>query len=58
MYNEGTTKAMWAVFAAILIAVAAAYWDKTLFLLRFVWDLIVINIRPLFQSIHEHWPFS
>jgi len=54
MYNEGSTKAMWALFAAILIAVVATHWDQTLFLLRFAWDLIVINVRPLFENFHKH----
>jgi hypothetical protein len=61
MYSEGSTKGILAILAAILLVVAIAYWQKTLFTLGFIWDLIVINSRPLLQNISEflsrHWPF-
>jgi hypothetical protein len=61
MYSEGSAKGIMAIFAAILLVVAIAYWHQTLFILGFIWDLIVIDTRPLLEKIalfiSRHWPF-
>jgi hypothetical protein len=61
MYSEGSGKGIMAIFAAIILVVAIAYWDRTLFILGFLWDLIVIDSRPyrenIAQFISQHWPF-
>lgn len=61
MYSEGTGKIMVAMIAAVIIAIAVFYWNQTSFVLRFIWDLIVINTQPLINDIvkefAKHWPF-
>ena len=53
-YNEGSGKAILVLFLILIVVVAASHWQTTLFFLRFVWDLIVINLQPLLDKIHPH----
>ena len=61
MYNEGTTKAIWAILIAVLLAVALAFKTQTLFLLRFVFDLVKLNaiewLRGFLAYTSQHWHF-
>jgi len=54
MYSEGTGKAIAAILLAVTVAVAAAFWQTTQFVLRFVWDLVVINLHAFIESFHSH----
>jgi hypothetical protein len=55
--TEGSGKWVIAIFFAILLVVVLCYPQQTLFLLKLVWDLIVLNLWPLFENIGKHWPF-
>ena len=50
-YSEGSGKAMLAIFIAIILVVVAVYWQNVLFILKAIWDLIVLNLQPLLQKI-------
>ena len=53
-YSEGSGKAIAAILVALVAVVAIANWQSTLFVLKFVWDLIVINLQPLLDKVHPH----
>jgi hypothetical protein len=61
MYSEGSSKGMLAILGAILLVIGAIYWRQSLFILGFIWDLMVIDSRPILdnigQFISNHWPF-
>ena len=52
MYREGSYKWAFALLGALIIAFALCYPTESLFLLKFLWDLIVINVTPLLQKLH------
>jgi len=58
MYSEGSGKGMLAVLAAILGAVAFAFWSQTKFILLFFWQLLLLNLQPIFDFFSHHWPFA
>jgi len=49
----GSGKWVFSVFFAILLVVTWCYPHQVYFVLKFVWDLIVINLRPLLESIFK-----
>ena len=53
----GSGKWVLAIFAAILLAVTTAYPSQVLFVLKFVWDLIVLNVQPVLEDLIKHLPF-
>ena len=55
--EQGSGKWVFAVFAAILLVVTVAYPHEVLFLLKFVWDIIVLNVQPLWDDLLSHLPF-
>lgn len=59
MYMEGSTKGILAILAAVLLAVALAFWPQTKFVARFLFDLIVMNSKIGFQdlllSLQQYW---
>jgi hypothetical protein len=59
--SGGSGKWVFSVFFAILLVITLCYPHQVLFLLKFLWDLVVLNVRPFFQEIFEnmakHWPF-
>ncbi len=50
--DEGTGKAVLGILLAILLAIAIYNWHHTLFVLRFLWDLAVINTHPWIDKAH------
>lgn len=46
----GSGRGALAIFAAILLVVVLCFPSQTLFLLKFVWDIILQNLQPLLQS--------
>jgi len=61
MYMEGSTKGFLVILGIVLIVVAATYWTESLFALRFLWDLLVLNVQPFLAHLGEVlrriWPF-
>jgi hypothetical protein len=53
MYKEGSTKGIFAIIGALLLVVAYCYPHEVTFLAKLVWDVIVINVRPVLQSIAD-----
>jgi len=53
-YSEGSGKAIGAILLALVVVVAATNWETTQFVLRFIWDLVVINIKSFIDSFHSH----
>ena len=62
MYMEGSTKSFLAIVFAILLVVSIAFWSQTLFVARFIYDLVFMNARDAYQNLqqylHQHWPFA
>jgi|HubBroStandDraft_1064217.scaffolds.fasta_scaffold410041_2 hypothetical protein len=56
MYSEGSSKAIFAIFFAVLVVVIAANWHTTLFLLQFLGQLIYIHLQPLLERVGIHLP--
>lgn len=54
MYSEGTSKALLALFLAVVVVVIAANWHATLFLLQFLWQLLAIHLQPLLERVGIH----
>lgn len=54
---DGSGKWVLAIFGAIVLAVTVAYPHDVLFLLKFVWGIIVLNIQPLWDDLLQHLPF-
>lgn len=59
--SEGSGKWVFSVFFAILLVVTLCYPHQVLFMLKFLWDLLVLNVVPfiheIIQDITKHWPF-
>ncbi len=51
MYSDGSAKGFYAIVSAVVLVVAASNWAQTKFLLKFLWDLLVINGQPLLHQI-------
>lgn len=54
MYGDGVVKGFLAILAAIVLVVVISFWQQTLFLLRFVWDLIVMNTVPAAEHFYRY----
>ncbi len=54
---EGSGKWVLAVFVAIVLAVTVAYPHEVFFLLKFVWDIIVLNVQPFWDALLKYLPF-
>lgn len=52
MYREGSYKWPFAIIASVLLALGFCYWHQTQFILKFLWDLVVINLTPLLEKLH------
>jgi hypothetical protein len=52
MYREGSYKWPFAIIFAVLVALGFCYWPQTKFILKFLWDLLLINLDPLIKAIH------
>jgi hypothetical protein len=52
MYREGSYKWPFAIIASVLLALGFCYPTKTLFLFKFFWDLVVLNLEPLIKTFH------
>ena len=56
--TPGSGKWVFALVIAILLAVGWAFPDQTFFVLKFIRDLIVMNVKALFDSVahqvHSH----
>lgn len=52
MYREGSYKWPFAIIFAVLVALGICYWPQTKFILKFLWDLLLINLDPLIKAIH------
>jgi hypothetical protein len=50
-YNGGSGKWILAVIAVVLAVIAWCYPSQCLFILRFIRDLIVLNLRPILQAV-------
>lgn len=55
--EQGSGKWVLAILAAILLAVTVAYPHEVLFLLKFIRDIIVLNVQPLWDDLLQHLPF-
>jgi len=53
--GEGSSKWFFALIFSILIVVAVAYPHQVCFVLKFVWDLIVLNVAPVIENIYHHF---
>ena len=59
MQGEGAFKGFGGLLLAVLVVVAATFWHQTLFILRFVFGVIAINLQNFWDSVpHHFWPFS
>ena len=58
MYTEGVKKNLLALLIAILLVVGLSYWSQTHFMVKFVWDLIVINLKSLWEATRPYLPFQ
>jgi hypothetical protein len=54
MATEGSAKGFFAIFLVIVVVVAITYRDQTLFIFRFLWDLLVIHISPFLENMSKH----
>ncbi len=52
MYQEGSYKGVFAILFATLLVICICYWHQALFILKFLWDLLVINLTPFLQRWH------
>lgn len=52
--SEGSGKWVLAIFIAIAAVVFWSYPTQTLFVLRFIWDLIAQNVRTIIQGYSHH----
>jgi hypothetical protein len=50
-YNGGSGKWILAVIAVVLAVIGWCYPSQCLFVLRFIWDLIGLNFRPILQAV-------
>lgn len=61
MYSEGTGKWVLGIFIAIFLAVTACFPQQVLFVFKFLFDLVVLNLKPFFQdlfkTLSQYWPF-
>jgi hypothetical protein len=62
MISSGRSgKWMLTLFLSILLVITLCYPHEVLFMLKFLWDLAVLNVRPflqeLFRNMAKHWPF-
>jgi hypothetical protein len=56
MYGEGSGKVVVAIILAVILAISICYWHQTQFLLKFLWDLLVIDTRPVIYNLrHFHF---
>ena len=59
---EGSHKGFWVLIGSILLVLIAVNWERSLFLARFFWDLLVLNIVPVLkgwgQWFAEHSPLG
>ena len=58
MYREGSGKGILAIFIGLFAVVAGCYWHRTLFLLKFLWNLVVIDSRPFWLDLARHLHFA
>ena len=50
---EGSGRWVLIMFGVILLTITIAYPQQVLFVLKFIWDLIVLNLQPLLDSLHK-----
>ncbi len=59
--SGGSGKWVFSIFFAVLLVITLCYPQQVLFILKFLWDLLVLNFLPsikeLFQNFSKHWPF-
>lgn len=51
----GSYKWPLALLISILGVVIVAYPHQVWFMLKFVWDLIVLNVTPVIENIYHHF---
>jgi len=54
--TEGSGNWVLAIFFVIFVAACLAYPHQMLFLAQFLWDILLKNLRDLFDSIFKHTP--
>ncbi|HTC22617.1 MAG TPA: hypothetical protein VK859_17305 [bacterium] len=59
--SGGSGKWVVSIFLSLLLVITLCYPHQVLFMLKFLWDLIVLNVGPflqeLFKNMAKHWPF-
>ncbi|GEM_PF-6910804 len=50
---EGNGRGIFIMMGVVLALVAFFYPHQVLFVLKFIWDLIVLNLQPLLDSFHK-----
>jgi hypothetical protein len=56
MYNEGSSKAVFAILLAIVIVVVAANWRACLFYLKMVLQIALFYLQPILEKWGIHLP--
>lgn len=51
----GSSKWVLTIFFVILLVVVLAYPQRALFVLKFIWDLIVLNVGPVLENLYHHF---
>jgi hypothetical protein len=55
VYSDGNTKGFLFFLLAIVLIIAGINWRTSLFILRLLWDLVVIHLRPYLQQLANHF---
>lgn len=50
---EGSGRWVIVMFGVILLVITLCYPQQVLFVLKFIWDLMVLNLQPLLDSLHK-----
>jgi len=53
--GEGSSKWVFTLLFVIILVVTLAYPQRVLFMLKFVWDLIVLDVTPLLENLYHHF---
>jgi cobalamin biosynthesis protein CobD/CbiB len=51
----GSSKWVFTILFVILLVVVLAYPQRALFVLKVIWDLIVLNVGPVLENLYHHF---
>jgi len=53
---ESNGRGIFIIIGLILILLTVFYPHQVFFVLKFIWDLIVLNLQPLIDDFHKYFP--